>query len=296
MDFLRTTVHLHPSDRTSVPPGSYICTPRIVHLYPQNRTSAPLRTSYMQECRRTGITRKSRRSKRGGNPAANFPAFGNRSVRSLLRSIALASGFGTSAVRCRPGCAFASESDSANSRDLSTGRFALSGEFSYVSVLTSISNMSEVSRGTTIAPFVGALELTASELPELLPWLIDVVQNSPARWMIHQLEETWGVRSVVDLGSGVLKAVRDLDRLEARPGHWRHARHIVHDPCLAALHDIAVKRHSRIDARARRNRLKAIVRRVAADLETERRCVRIQQFIGVAPVSHRSKSKTERRG
>lgn len=140
--------------------------------------------------------------------------------------------------------------------------------------------MSDRSAGIC-APLVATLELIATEHPELLPWQIDVVHHSPARWMVHQLAAAWGVRPL-DLGPLAVKAARDLDRLEARRGGWRHACRIVHEPCLAALLDLAVERRERIDVVARRRRLESIARRLAKELEAERQRRWIQRFIGVA--------------
>lgn len=133
----------------------------------------------------------------------------------------------------------------------------------------------------TSTPLIAALELTATEHPQLLPWLIDVVHSSPFRWMLHHLAVAWGVRPM-DLGPVVAKAARDLDRLEARRGVWRHVRQVVHAPNLVSLHSVAVERRERVFADLRRRRLDSIARKVANDLEAERGRGWIERFIGVA--------------
>ncbi len=105
----------------------------------------------------------------------------------------------------------------------------------------------------------GLLELVASERPDLLGPLVEVLELGPAGRGLAEVSEVWGIRSedlAADLGPVAVRAAKHLDRLERRrPGTWRHPDQVVDAPNIEALATLADARHGRTEGIARARRL-----------------------------------------
>ncbi len=118
---------------------------------------------------------------------------------------------------------------------------------------------------------MAVLELAASERKELLPWLLDVILHSPARWTALEHGRRWQTRPEVDELAGlVLKTARDLDRLERSRRAWRHPRQVVEAPHLATLYSFAQQRRDRVASTSRSRRLGAICRKLKNAYDDDR--------------------------
>ncbi len=131
--------------------------------------------------------------------------------------------------------------------------------------------MNRPGRGFFVASL---LELVASERPDLLGPLVEVLERGPAGRGVAEVAEAWGVRPedrAADLGPVVVRASRHLDRLEMRrPGTWRHPAQVVDGPNVQALATLADARHGRSEGIARAKRLNIIRRKLGRAAEVER--------------------------
>ncbi len=126
------------------------------------------------------------------------------------------------------------------------------------------------------AAVAGLLEAIASERPDLLAEVVEVLEHSPARHGLAEVADVWGIQSGdrAELGAVALKASAHLDRLERRrPGTWRHPGQVVDAPNVQALASFADARRQRVAGLARTNRLGVVFRKVdrAAEVERQRR-------------------------
>ncbi len=133
-----------------------------------------------------------------------------------------------------------------------------------------------------------ALELAASEQPELLEFLAHVLRNSTMSFAAEELAAVFGV-APEKLGPAVVRACLDLDRLEKHRGPWRDPAAVLRKgaggtpvaaPNLAALHCVCRARLQRVTQLARRRRLERILRRVDAACQLARTRAWLEDFIG----------------
>ncbi len=82
------------------------------------------------------------------------------------------------------------------------------------------------------------LELTASERDDYLPWLVSMLERSPARVAVSQVADDWQTNELVEVAT---RAARDLDRLERRRAAWRHPDRFVDDPHIPSLLAFALR-------------------------------------------------------
>ena len=132
-----------------------------------------------------------------------------------------------------------------------------------------------------ISASIAILELTATEHPELLEFQIHVLGNSTMSFALEKLATAFDV-SRRRIGSTVLKACKDLDRLEQRRGAWREPAKILDSPNLAALLSVGTARLGRL-SRARRLRLERIMHKVERAYRLARSRAWIEAFIGPLP-------------
>lgn len=127
-----------------------------------------------------------------------------------------------------------------------------------------------------IDPLVTLLELTATERPELLPWLLSILPHSAASYMLEQLAEEWEVKPG-EIHRRADAAARDLDRLESGGAAEPYRMSL---PDLAALFHFALKRRDRLSGIRRRSRLKTIGRQLGSALKVIRRRRQLQSLAG----------------
>ena len=129
----------------------------------------------------------------------------------------------------------------------------------------------------TLEPLIAALEVAASEQPDVLPWVLDVVAQSAARPILLDLAEEWDIQPQ-ELFHVALQAARHLDEVEARRGAVPSS---LTGSDLAPLFGFAVVRSRRIQEPRRQRRLEILALRLADVLGTARKRRHIQGFIGV---------------
>ena len=130
---------------------------------------------------------------------------------------------------------------------------------------------------------VAALELAASERPELLDFLLETFLNSPMRFAVLELATALGVPER-KLALTFYKACLDLDKLEKLRLVWRDPAQVLEAPNVAALHQICRARMGRVDGIARRRRLEGLGLKLERAWEQARDRAWIEAFIG-APLS-----------
>lgn len=130
-----------------------------------------------------------------------------------------------------------------------------------------------------IEPLVALLELTASQRPEILSWLVTTAAHSPASYMLVQLAEEWGT-APGEVGRMATRATEQLNLLER--SRRMPETESPEEPDLAAMLYLAIERHERISSVRRKRQLKKIARRLAGVLEDAWQRRRIESFIGVA--------------
>ncbi len=137
--------------------------------------------------------------------------------------------------------------------------------------MDSASLLNRPGRGFFVA---GLLEMVASERPDLLGPLVEVLEHGPAGRGVAEVAEAWGIRPedrAAEFGAVAARASRHLDRLERRrPGTWRHPDQVVDGPNVQALASLAVARRGRVDGIARAKRLDILRRKLERVAEVER--------------------------
>lgn len=122
------------------------------------------------------------------------------------------------------------------------------------------------------------LELVSTERYDYLLWLLDTLRSSPARFAVLRLQSDWQAETPKAFAAVIVKAGRDLDRLEHRR-NWRHPRQIVEAPHLPALWAFAHARRQRVSGIARVRRLEIVARRLGAVLDRERTRRELETFL-----------------
>ena len=112
------------------------------------------------------------------------------------------------------------------------------------------------------------LEMVASERPDILGWVLDLLQHSPVRFAILRLLREWEVGETRRAAPFLRKAVTDLDRLERR--HWTKPQQIIPKPHLGSLVLMATARAQRIHGSVRRRRMAGIAGKLKRCYENER--------------------------
>ena len=112
------------------------------------------------------------------------------------------------------------------------------------------------------------LEMVASERPDLLGWVVDLLQHSPVRFAVLRLLREWEVGNTRRAAPFLRKAVTDLDRLERR--RWTKPQQIIPKPHLGSLVLMATARAQRIDGSVRRRRMAGIADKLERYDENER--------------------------
>ncbi len=128
---------------------------------------------------------------------------------------------------------------------------------------------------------LAALELVASEDPDLLPFVVEALAASPARSVVLELAKLFDVRQPGELAARATRAASQLDRLEKNASRrWTDPREFLGPQALPAalLSRFAAARAARWQRRAR-PRLPELVRldrrlRVAAGKERAAALVR----------------------
>ncbi len=131
---------------------------------------------------------------------------------------------------------------------------------------------------------ITALELVASEYGELVPWILDILANSPARHSVLGLVRRWDASEPEDLAPIAVQGASDLDRIE-RKRHWKQVEDVVSNPHLAALCDLSICRAKRIDGIARRRRLEAAHRRMKRILDQKQARKQLDAFLRESPAT-----------
>ncbi len=126
------------------------------------------------------------------------------------------------------------------------------------------------------------LELAASEHPELLEFQVHVLANGTMSFALDKLASSLDVPRR-QLAPTVLRACKDLDRLERRKGTWREPAKILDEPNLAALFYVGSARLERVSIPPRRQRLERVVRKVERAYGLARSRAWIEAFIGPLP-------------
>ncbi len=135
---------------------------------------------------------------------------------------------------------------------------------------------------------LAALELVASEYPELLPFVVEGLAASPARREVLELVEVFGVRRPAELVEHGAAAAAQLDRLELLARRrWSTPRELIGANALSAsvLSRFADARAERWRRRGRQRRpeLVRIDRRLRAAAGKERAAAMVREFLSDSP-------------
>ena len=126
---------------------------------------------------------------------------------------------------------------------------------------------------------VAALELTASERPELLDFLLETFLNSPMRFAVLELANAFDVPQG-KLALTFYKACVDLDKLEKLRRVWRDPAQVLEAPNVAALYQTCSARVGRVAGLTRRRRLEGLCLKLERAWEQARDRAWIEAFIG----------------
>jgi hypothetical protein len=126
---------------------------------------------------------------------------------------------------------------------------------------------------------LATIELVASEQRALLPWLLDILSNSPVRYAILNLQTDWQTGDIAGLAEVAKKAAHDLDRLERYRSHWGHPSRVVGEPHLAALFSFSRQRYERAQGITRLRRLEVIGRRLERLYGQQRQRQKLEAFL-----------------
>ena len=99
--------------------------------------------------------------------------------------------------------------------------------------------------GSPLQAVVAALELAASERPQLLDFELDTFLNSPIQFAVRELASVFGV-PLEQVGRTVYKACLDLDKLGRRRGAWKDPGETLESPNVAALLHLCQARVGRV--------------------------------------------------
>ncbi len=125
----------------------------------------------------------------------------------------------------------------------------------------------------TPADVVSLLEVTASETPRLLPLLVDLLLQGPARLVVLQLGGDWDVPDASRLIARAAEAAAGVDRLESAGvgRRWQHPRDVLAGdvPSVGMLRAFAEARLMR-KKRTDRAGLRFVIRQLDKSLGGER--------------------------
>ncbi len=144
---------------------------------------------------------------------------------------------------------------------------------------------SRIGIGSWAAPIeatMGALEVTASEQPELLEFVAHVLRNSTMSFAVQELAGSFGV-APGQVGDAVLRGCTDLDRLEKHRGRWRDPAQVLASPNLAVLCYACHARLNRVRPLPRRRKLERIQRQIERAVAHARSRAWLESFIGPLP-------------
>ena len=145
--------------------------------------------------------------------------------------------------------------------------------------LAALGFLPEMPAPSVTAAVTGSLELIATEQPQLLEFQLEMLLNSPARDIVLGLAKDLAV-PYDRLGVVLIKACKDLGRLEKQQTTWRDPAKCLQSPNVAALLLICHARKVRVVPLGRLSRLKAIGRRLERAYEVARCRAWIEDFIG----------------
>ena len=123
------------------------------------------------------------------------------------------------------------------------------------------------------------LELTASELPEMLEIVAHMLATGTMSFTIHRLVAAFEVPPA-QIAETAWRACADLDHLEKQRGPWRDPAKFLNAPNLAALLYMCQARLNRVPQLARRRRLERILKRVEGTYRHSQARAWIEDFIG----------------
>ncbi len=135
---------------------------------------------------------------------------------------------------------------------------------------------------------LAALELVASEDPALLPFVVEGLAASPAREMVLELVELFGVRRPAELVERAAKAAAQLDRLELLARRrWSTPRELIGPGAfpasiLSRFAEVRADRWRRI-GRERRPELVRVDRRLRSAAGKERAAELVREFLTDPP-------------
>ncbi len=146
--------------------------------------------------------------------------------------------------------------------------------------------------GAPIEATLASLELIATEQPGLLEFQVHVLGNGTMSFAVAKLAAAFEVPPE-KLGPAVVRACRDLDRLEKHRGRWRDPAKVLGAPDLGALRYVCRARLNRVSEVARRRRLERIERRVEAAYKLARTRIWVDAFIGPLPVKRQEEVQSD---
>ncbi|MCP3961647.1 MAG: hypothetical protein GY719_27720 [bacterium] len=122
------------------------------------------------------------------------------------------------------------------------------------------------------------VDILASHRPELVPFVLDMAQNSPSQFAVIELAEAFGVDHE-DLDKVLLQAVGELNQLERRP-MWRLPRGAVALGGLLRLARARLRHGAQVKDRAR---LEALAGRLHRAHEREKTRTWLEDFLESLP-------------
>ncbi len=136
--------------------------------------------------------------------------------------------------------------------------------------------------GAPVEACLGALEVIASEQPELLEFQAQTLLNSTMGFAVRELGAALEV-APENVGQAVSRACTDLDRLAKHRRTWRDPAEILDSPNLTALLYVCRARLDRTSPPTLRRRLEKVLRRLESAYGLARSRAWIEDFIGPLP-------------
>lgn len=131
---------------------------------------------------------------------------------------------------------------------------------------------------------LAALEVYASERPDTLPALVEIMRQSPAYAALAAVAGDWGAGHAGELAEVARKAAADLTRLESRAVRSLPVSALDAPTNLAALYDFAAQRAKRVSGQQRRRaKLKAIGGRLVREYSAVSARKSVERFLSTPP-------------